>query len=333
MNERPVQISNVSSGDDNSETEVDVDIGESIDENVILERLNQLRQWQEEQRLILAENQLDQQKMLQLEKQKLYELFGLVHESSIGSGTCDNSDINCTNEIQEYLNQSNKAEGPLLSQNNKNRPSKSIEDKEIRLKSPSVHQMQNIIRNIGKGPKMLEYPDENIENVPKRPFLKRGEGLKNRFKISPDAFRLDNLPKYKFAKRTPKHAQNSTKFRKKCHQSGITNDAKTLSAADTKNKYTTEGCQYDEQHQYQYQRQHQYNNLRETTDGYAFNENIPISNGQTQQLNPKQNIPKNKSDSGHHVNQYKLNCQREGKNILNFFVIFIEYKMFYVIFP
>lgn len=35
--------------------------------------------------------------------------------------------------------------------------------------------------------------------VVKRPFLKRGQGLTNRFKIHPDQYKLQNLPKYKFA--------------------------------------------------------------------------------------------------------------------------------------
>lgn len=33
---------------------------------------------------------------------------------------------------------------------------------------------------------------------PARPFLRRGEGLTNRFKIHPDRYKLQNLPKYKF---------------------------------------------------------------------------------------------------------------------------------------
>lgn len=38
----------------------------------------------------------------------------------------------------------------------------------------------------------------NIGPVAKRPFLKRGEGLTNRFKMHPDRYKLQNLPKYKF---------------------------------------------------------------------------------------------------------------------------------------
>lgn len=41
----------------------------------------------------------------------------------------------------------------------------------------------------------------NNNKITKRTFLKRGEGLKSRFGVHPDAFKLDNLPKYKYASR------------------------------------------------------------------------------------------------------------------------------------
>lgn len=44
----------------------------------------------------------------------------------------------------------------------------------------------------------------------KRPFLKRGEGLTNRFKVHPDNYKLKNLPKYKFSStKRPKRAPAS----------------------------------------------------------------------------------------------------------------------------
>lgn len=42
------------------------------------------------------------------------------------------------------------------------------------------------------------YDAEPVANVVKKPFLKRGEGLTSRFKIHPDRYRLQNLPKYKY---------------------------------------------------------------------------------------------------------------------------------------
>lgn len=43
--------------------------------------------------------------------------------------------------------------------------------------------------------------DSENNKIAKRTFLKRGEGLKSRFGVHPDAFKLDNLPKYKYASR------------------------------------------------------------------------------------------------------------------------------------
>lgn len=48
----------------------------------------------------------------------------------------------------------------------------------------------------------LSSADSN-QQVPKRPFLKRGQGLTNRFKIHPDRYKLQNLPKYKFSVANP----------------------------------------------------------------------------------------------------------------------------------
>ncbi|KAH8278612.1 hypothetical protein KR018_006013 [Drosophila ironensis] len=48
---------------------------------------------------------------------------------------------------------------------------------------------------------------------PKRPFLRRGEGLKQRFKINPDALRLENLPRYKFANAHPQYRTPPVKKR------------------------------------------------------------------------------------------------------------------------
>lgn len=44
---------------------------------------------------------------------------------------------------------------------------------------------------------------ESSVPVIKRPFLRRGEGLTNRFKIPPDRYNLQNLPRYKFAVTKP----------------------------------------------------------------------------------------------------------------------------------
>lgn len=165
---------------------------EIIDENVILARLNQLREWQESQRKTLLENQLEQQKMMELERQKLYTLFGLSgNESDIqNDGVCSsessyllpciqnpnvrNSDVNETPEKLSYTNAKVKND-----------------EKPLELHSPSINQLKKIIENIAiRSPTREKIVHELLDDdMPKRPFLRRGEGLKNRFKISPDAFR------------------------------------------------------------------------------------------------------------------------------------------------
>lgn len=56
-------------------------------------------------------------------------------------------------------------------------------------------------------------PDSPPKKVPTKPFLKRGEGLKARFKVDPNRFQLDNLPKYKYANLAKSRAQNAKKRR------------------------------------------------------------------------------------------------------------------------
>lgn len=210
-----------------------------IDENVILDRLNELRKWQEEQRMILAENQLDQQKMLYLEKQKLYELFGV-------SGLPDDSSFENYNDRSSLSNQ----DGITANQNKDECTSKLCDvskynEKKLRLKPQSKQKIENIVETSENSSKSGQQEHNYSQNgdIPRRSFLKRGEGLKNRFKISPDAFRLNNLPKYKYANKNTRHAQYNQEMNKKCHRQQNTNDAKTAFKVDVTNELVSpEGC-------------------------------------------------------------------------------------------
>lgn len=210
-----------------------------IDENIILNRLNELRRWQEDQRMILAENQLDQQKMLHLEKQKLYELFGV-------SGMPDDS----SPENQYDRSTISKQDSITANQFSDNSTSKhydisSFDEKKLRLQTQSKQKIQNIVETFGNRSRSDEENHNYSQNVeiPRRSFLKRGEGLKSRFKISPDAFRLNNLPKYKFANKNTRHAQYDQKMNKKCHRQENTNDAKTVFKVGVTNEPgPPEGC-------------------------------------------------------------------------------------------
>ena len=44
----------------------------------------------------------------------------------------------------------------------------------------------------------LKDSEEDQDEKPKKPFLKRGSGLTTRFKVHPDTFKLQNLPRYKY---------------------------------------------------------------------------------------------------------------------------------------
>lgn len=68
--------------------------------------------------------------------------------------------------------------------------------------------------------------DENNKII-KRAFLKRGEGLKSRFKIHPDKFKLENLPKYKYAsKTTRKSMRKGTKS--SCESNKVSKEAANI---------------------------------------------------------------------------------------------------------
>lgn len=57
--------------------------------------------------------------------------------------------------------------------------------------------------------------DGENNKITKRTFLKRGEGLKSRFGVHPDAFKLENLPKYKYAPRVNLVLNKNKKVKKR----------------------------------------------------------------------------------------------------------------------
>lgn len=211
-------------------------------EHFILARLNELRQWQESQRKSLEESQMDQKKMLLMEKHKLYALIGLSANESNLQDT-----VACSSESSYFLPHIPIAEVS----DDKTTPKRSndlpIDEKPLEIHSPSMNQLQKIIENMPmRSPRRDKPPDETNADIPKRPFLKRGEGLKQRFKISPDAFRLDNLPKYKYAQRMQKHAQTTKSRKQRHHRENTTNDTIASTAGITVG-VTSEGQQNNAQ--------------------------------------------------------------------------------------
>lgn len=210
---------------------------DAIDEDMIMARLNELRLWQESQRKSLEESQIDQQKMMEMEKQKLYAMFGISADDTsylnAGAGSTNSS----------FLIQTDAYDVHVASKIPINDQKQSIDEKSLELHSPSMNQLHKIIENMAnRSPRPDKHQEcKDTSNIPKRPYLKRGEGLKNRFKVSPDAFRLDNLPKYKYARQMQKHAQ-SRQSRKQRHQEITTNDT-IISTAGVGEATTSEGRQ------------------------------------------------------------------------------------------
>ncbi|KAH8335511.1 hypothetical protein KR074_004471 [Drosophila pseudoananassae] len=93
-------------------------------------------------------------------------------------------------------------------------------------------------------PRLMEHPEhEEVVRIspraakPKRPFLRRGEGLKQRFKINPDELRLENLPRYKYANAHPQYRtplkKSNVKTRKEPHPAPAPVPPRVLAPAPT----------------------------------------------------------------------------------------------------
>lgn len=179
---------------------------ENIDED-LFERLNHLQQWRDTQQQKLISNQLTQRQLLNLEKEKLYELLGLSltsdqHDSEISDGSyCTEDDGESGTEAVFVVNREDNDQAEDIDSESDTEECTSRTEIEAPVSIPSHLALphKNALQM-----QFAEVPgtDEAVYMIPKRPFLKRGEGLKNRFKVSPDAFRLENLPKYKFARKS-----------------------------------------------------------------------------------------------------------------------------------
>uniref|UniRef100_A0A182JLJ0 Centromere protein J C-terminal domain-containing protein n=1 Tax=Anopheles atroparvus TaxID=41427 RepID=A0A182JLJ0_ANOAO len=147
----------------------------------ILARLEQLKQWQEQQQQVLLEKHIAQQQLLEREQRKMYEVLGLQKHAT-GDGTYEESFEGSDTE-PEY--EETNLQAQLAAVRSKQIPDddeSTMFDSD--LEHPSAQQEEAL---------------QKSSNIPKRPFLKRGEGLRARFKVDPNKFKLNNLPKYKFA--------------------------------------------------------------------------------------------------------------------------------------
>ncbi|XP_058118729.1 centromere protein J [Anopheles ziemanni] len=170
----------------------------------ILARLEQLKQWQEQQQRVLLEKHIAQQQLLEREQQKMYEVLGLQNATE-GESYQESYESSDSEPEYEETNMQAQVASEMFKLTSVNHESATFDSDQ-------------------------EYPSAEPEdalkkqsNIPKRPFLKRGEGLRARFKVDPDKFKLNNLPTYKFAHHN--RERNNRKNRSR-HGSGPAIDGK-----------------------------------------------------------------------------------------------------------
>lgn len=161
----------------------------------VLVRLMELRKWHDEHETGLKE-QLERP-LNPVEQKQVYEALGLSPsfiseiESSMSPSQVQRSSSG--EQEQEVLN--NSVDTEVVSPINKQLTINNVLNRKNTNKPPTADGV-----------------------VVKRPFLKRGEGLTNRFKVNPDRFRLENIPKYKFAKNKTKPSKTTTDPSNDCGQ-------------------------------------------------------------------------------------------------------------------
>lgn len=147
-------------------------------------RLAALNRWQEEQKRQLQERQNNQRLMLGLEQRNMYQMLGLLHnDNSMDESILDESLSENDTKDTEQIELPRHAD--LNTQQNQEQEYELIEQENVDHSEVAAGQ---------SSPRLAK---------PKRPFLRRGEGLKQRFKVDPDKLRLDNLPRYKYANAHP----------------------------------------------------------------------------------------------------------------------------------
>ncbi|XP_018803016.1 PREDICTED: centromere protein J isoform X1 [Bactrocera latifrons] len=154
----------------------------------IVKRLEKLSKWQEEQKRLLDDRQNMQRKMLGLEHQDIYEKMGFLHGNDIIQNTDKGGGDTSGDQLKKFEIQDDFGSDSEI---------KEIESRLFQTRNKTQGELANQ-RNYNS----IDYNNEHFEVKdikPKRPYLKRGEGIKARYKISPESLRLNNLPRYKYA--------------------------------------------------------------------------------------------------------------------------------------
>ncbi|KAI8129076.1 hypothetical protein FF38_04604 [Lucilia cuprina] len=166
----------------------------------IVKRLEELNKWQEEQKKLLEARQTMQRQMLGLEQQNMYQMLGLQSDQEISvvqdvQRNVREEDLAANEQepLEDYEDQSTEE-----SLQNSQQEGEEETDNDYHEKDFEPHSYKTLTSGYE-----TEQGLELHLSKPKKPFLKRGEGLKQRFKIDPNEFRLNNLPKYKYANAHP----------------------------------------------------------------------------------------------------------------------------------
>ena len=170
-------------------------------EDNIIARLNELRKWQESQQQLLNTNQLNQRELLQMEKRKLYEMLKVSLTST------QDGDESKSEESDDSDGDSNGAgiyEVNVEDDGSEGDPNANDTPSIEALNDSRIEQLMARLAAVKFRPNSDEHAQdpENKTEISKRPFLKRGDGLKSRFRMHPSAFLPKNLPKYKYAHTT-----------------------------------------------------------------------------------------------------------------------------------
>lgn len=151
-------------------------------------RLAALNRWQEEQKRLLEERQNTQRLMLGLEQRNMYQMLGLL-QNELKSRDNDIADV-------------------TLTENNDKQSKEQDQEQSFTIEMPRHANYQQEEDKAQQEFELTEIATGRISPrpaKPKRPFLRRGDGLKQRFKVDPDKLRLNNLPRYKFANAHPQY--------------------------------------------------------------------------------------------------------------------------------
>lgn len=161
----------------------------------IVKRIEELNRWKEEQQKILEDRQNLQRKMLEIEQRNLYGILGLRNEDF------NSSELE---EVRDIMQRPLIGDGKRHQMSSPTRHCATEDDKTV----TSGYVSESYVGGaaVGSGATALqpmEFTSDAVHVKAKKPFLKRGQGLKQRFKIDPEELKLSNLPKYKYANAHP----------------------------------------------------------------------------------------------------------------------------------